>query len=206
MEMITFMEKTITNIEIYHDIIESLAAALDAKDVYTSGHSTRVGNMANNLAEYLGLDDYNLQLIHIAGHLHDIGKIGVPDNILNKEGTLNDFEWQLMKNHPEIGHNILEKAESLKDISHIVLHHHERWDGNGYPKGLSKEEIPIGSRIIAVCDSIDAMRSTRPYRKAISNIECYNEILRNKGLMYEPNITDCIIKNWNSIVVPYYSL
>jgi len=206
MEMITFMEKIITNIDIYHDIIESLAAALDAKDVYTSGHSTRVGNMSNNLAESLGLDDYNLQLIHIAGHLHDIGKIGVPDNILKKEGALSNSEWALMKNHPEIGCNILKKADSLKDISHIVLYHHERWDGNGYPQGLSKEEIPIGSRIIAICDSIDAMRSTRSYRKAISNLECYNEILKNKGLMYDPRITDCIIENWNNIVIPYYSL
>lgn len=199
------MDKIATNLDLYHDIIESLAAALDAKDVYTSGHSTRVGNMAYDLAENLGLDDYNLQMIHIAGHLHDIGKIGVPDNILNKEDKLNASEWEFMKKHPEIGCNILKKADSLKAISSIVLHHHERWDGVGYPKGLCKEEIPIGSRIIAVCDSIDAMRSNRPYRKIISNTECYNEILKNKGIMYDPEITDCIIENWNNIVTPYYS-
>jgi len=199
------MKETRTNLDIYHDIIESLAAALDAKDVYTSGHSTRVGNMAYELAINLRLDDYNLQMIHIAGHLHDVGKIGVPDNILNKRDKLNDYEWGIMKSHPEIGYNILEKADSLKEISHIVLHHHERWDGAGYPKWLSNEDVPLGSRIIAVCDSIDAMRSNRPYRKIISNAECYNEILKNKGIMYDPKITECIIENWSNIVMPYYA-
>lgn len=193
------------NFDIYHDIIESLAAALDLKDKYTSGHSTRVGNMSYDLGKYLKISDDNLQMIHIAAHLHDIGKIGVPDNILNKSGKLNDSEWVLMKKHSEMGYDILKKADSLKEISYIVLHHHERWDGYGYPKGLSKEEIPIGSRIISVCDSIDAMRSTRPYRKTISNAECYNEIIKNKGIMYDPNITDCIIENWCNIVTPYYS-
>lgn len=191
--------------DIYHDIIESLAAALDLKDTYTSGHSTRVGNMSHDLGKYLGISDDDLQMIHIAAHLHDIGKIGVPDNILNKNGKLNSSEWELMKQHSEMGYNILKKADSLKEISHIVLYHHERWNGSGYPKGLTKTEIPTGSRIIAICDSIDAMRSTRSYRNAISEDECYNEILKNKGLMYDPQITDCIIKNWSNIVTTYYS-
>jgi putative nucleotidyltransferase with HDIG domain len=194
----------IVNFEMYHDIIESLAAALDAKDVYTAGHSTQVGNMAFHLAKKLLIDDYTLQMVHIAGHLHDIGKIGVPDNILNKKGKLNFDEWELMKKHPEIGCNILKKTSSLKEISSIVLHHHEKWNGTGYPYGLSKEEIPLGSRIIAICDSIDAMRSERAYKKVIGNAQCYNEIVTNKGIMYDPNITDCIIKNWDIIVAPYY--
>jgi HD-GYP domain-containing protein (c-di-GMP phosphodiesterase class II) len=193
------------DLEIYHDIIESLAAALDAKDVYTSGHSTRVGNMAYNLGIKLGIDEHNLNMIHIAGHLHDIGKIGVPDRILNKEGSLDSEEWALMKNHSEIGFNILIKATSLKEISHIVLHHHEKWNGTGYPKELKKQEIPLGSRIIALCDSIDAMRSNRPYRKTITNDECYMEIIKNKGIMYDPDITDCLINDWKNIVMPYYS-
>lgn len=195
----------IVNFKMYHDIIESLTASLDAKDVYTAGHSTRVGNMAYDLARKLELDDHNCQAIHIAAHLHDIGKIGVPDDILNKKGKLNLHEWDLMKTHPEIGYNILKKADSLKGISHIVLHHHERWDGNGYPHGLSKEAIPLGSRIISICDSIDAMRSNRPYKKLISNVDCYKEILKNKGVMYDPKITDCMIENWNNIVISYYS-
>ncbi|AGX42679.1 HD-GYP domain-containing protein [Clostridium saccharobutylicum] len=192
------------NFEMYHDIIEALTAALDAKDVYTAGHSTRVGNMAYDLGKKLSLDNSNLQILHIAGHLHDIGKIGVSDNVLNKKGKLDLNEWEQMKMHPEIGYNILKKTKSLKEISHIVLHHHERWDGSGYPSKLSKEQIPLGSRIIAICDSIDAMRSNRPYKQLISNIECYNEILQNSGIMYDPKIADCIIENWNTIVVPYY--
>lgn len=136
--------------------------------------------------------------------MHDIGKIGVPDNILNKKDKLNPSEWNLMKSHSEIGFNILKKANSLKEISYIVLHHHEKWNGSGYPNGLTKEEIPIGSRIIAICDSIDAMRSNRPYRKIITDKDCYNEILKNRGIMYDPKITDCIIENWTNIVIPYY--
>lgn len=194
----------ITDLELYHDIIESLTAALDAKDVYTSGHSTRVGNMSFDLAKKLGFNERNLQMIHIAGHLHDIGKIGVPDKILNKTDKLNPYEWEQMKNHSEIGFNILKKATSLEEISYIVLHHHEKWNGTGYPKGLSKENIPMASRIIAICDSIDAMRSNRPYRNILSNDACYDEILKNKEIMYDPEITDCIIKNWNNIVIPYY--
>lgn len=196
--------KALFDREVYHDIIESMAAALDAKDIYTAGHSTRVGNMAHKLGIYLGMNDEELEILHIAGHLHDIGKIGVPDNILNKNGKLDSEEWELMKKHPEIGHNILSKVKTLQDISYIVLHHHERWDGQGYPNGLRKEQIPVGSRIISVCDSIDAMQSDRPYRRLINDRECRKEIIRNKGLMYEPKIVDCIIENWNEIVVEYY--
>lgn len=190
--------------ETYHDIIESLAAALDAKDYYTAGHSTRVGNIAYALSEKLFLDNHTSQMIHIAGHLHDIGKIGVPDNVLNKKGKLDLHEWELMKRHSEIGYNILSKTNSLKEISYMVLHHHENWNGTGYPAGLSHKEIPLGSRIIAICDSIDAMRSNRPYKQAISDIDCYNEILKNRSILYDPEIVDCILENWYYIVVPHY--
>lgn len=190
--------------EVYHDIIESMAAALDAKDIYTAGHSTRVGNMAHKLGICLGIKDEELEVLHIAGHLHDIGKIGVPDNVLNKKGRLDSDEWELMKKHSEIGYNILSKVKNLENISYIVLHHHERWNGEGYPNGLCKDEIPIGSRIIAVCDSIDAMQSDRPYRKLISDKECQQEIIKNKDIMYEPKIVDCIIENWKEVVVQYY--
>ncbi len=188
----------------YHDIIESMAAALDAKDIYTAGHSTRVGNMAYKLGAFLGMTEEELEILHIAGHLHDIGKIGVPDSVLNKRGKLDSSEWELMKKHPRIGYNILSKVKSLDEISNIVLHHHERWDGKGYPDGLCKEEIPMSSRIIAVCDSIDAMRSDRLYRKLISDNECLQEIIKNKEIMYDKNIVNCIVKNWNEIVVEQY--
>lgn len=196
----------IFNRDIYHDIIESMTAALDAKDIYTAGHSTRVGNMAHKLGEFLGIKYEKLEILHISGHLHDIGKIGVPDNVLNKTGKLDLEEWELMKKHPEIGYNILSKVKSLEDISQIVLHHHEKWNGEGYPAGLKKEEIPMCSRIISVCDSIDAMRSDRPYRKLISDRDCRGEIIKNSGIMYDPNIVDCIIENWDRIVVVHYPM
>lgn len=189
---------------IYHDIIESMVAALEARDLYTSGHSTRVSDMTYKLCQHLNLSEEILEMYHIAAHLHDIGKIGVSDNVLNKKGRLDFEEWQVMKKHPEIGYKILSKAKSLKNISYIVLHHHERWNGEGYPKGLKKNEIPLGSRIIAICDSIDAMKSNRPYRNLISDKECFKEILTNRGVMYDPEITDCILENWNDIVTKYY--
>ncbi|NFE93663.1 HD-GYP domain-containing protein [Clostridium botulinum] len=189
---------------IYHDIIESMVAALEARDLYTSGHSTRVSDMTYKLCKHLNLSDEILEMYHIAAHLHDIGKIGVSDNVLNKRGKLDFEEWQMMKKHSEIGYKILGKAKSLKNISYIVLYHHERWDGKGYPEGLKKNAIPLGSRIIALCDSIDAMKSNRPYRDLISDKECFEEILINKGVMYDPEITDCILENWNDVVTKYY--
>lgn len=181
--------------EIYHDIIESLVTALEAKDYYTRGHSERVASMAYEISKSLGIKGIELENIHIAAHLHDIGKIGVPDKILNKKGKLLTHEWEYIKTHPKIGFDILSKSNRLKHISKIVLYHHERWDGKGYPKGLSQMDIPLGSRIIAVCDSIDAMTSNRPYREAMSFEECINEILINKGLMFDPVIVEHIEDN-----------
>ena len=191
--------------DIYHDIIKSMVAALEAKDLYTSGHSTRVADMAYNLGKVLGMTKEELKFIHIAGDLHDIGKIGVPDNVLNKPGKLESDEWELMKKHCDIGYNILSKASTFKDISEIVLYHHERWDGKGYPKGLKEEEIPFASRILAVCDSIDAMKSDRPYRKSISDEICRNEISKNQGIMYDSKIAECMLENWDDIVNKLYN-
>ncbi len=191
--------------DIYHDIIKSMVAALEAKDLYTSGHSTRVAEMAYSLGEVLGLTKEELKLMHIAGDLHDIGKIGVPDNVLNKPDKLEAEEWELMKKHSDIGYNILSKAKTFEDISEIVLYHHERWDGKGYPKGLKAEEIPFASRILAVCDSIDAMKSDRPYRKSISDEICKNEIIKNQGIMYDSQIAECMLENWDKIVNNLYN-
>ena len=135
---------------IYHDIIDCLTAALDAKDIYTAGHSTRVADTSCALGSLLGLKERDLECLHIAAHLHDIGKIGVPDHIIHKNGRLTENEWILMKEHSLIGYNILEKADSLKSIAQIILHHHENYDGSGYPQKLKGEEIPFNSRVIAV--------------------------------------------------------
>jgi len=188
--LFSFREK-----EIYHDISESLVTALEAKDYYTRGHSERVAFMAYEISKKLGLKRKELENIHIAAHLHDIGKIGVPDKVLNKNGKLLAHEWEYIKMHPKIGYDILSKSKKLTHISKVVLYHHERWDGKVYPKGLSGTDIPLGSRIIAVCDSIDAMTSTRPYRQAMSFETCINEIVINKSLMFDPVVVEYVENN-----------
>jgi len=134
----------------YHEIIECIMAALDAKIPYTAGHSKRVSDMTEILCGLLDLNRSKTRMIHIAAHLHDIGKMGIDDAILNKEGKLGEQEWEMMKTHPQIGANILDKSHLLESFSKIVLHHHERY-------GLNGKEILLGSRIIALCDSIDTM-------------------------------------------------
>lgn len=183
----------------YHEIVECIAGALDAKDPYTAGHSQRVSDMARTIAEMMGFKKDDIEKIHIAAHLHDIGKIGVPDNVLNKTDKLNEEEWQAMKRHPVIGADILSKSEHLNELKMIVLCHHERFDGKGYPLGLKGEKIPIGARVIAICDSIDAMTSTRSYRKAHDFIFCYGEIEKNLGTMYDPIIGKYVLEHWEAV-------
>ncbi len=180
----------------YHEIIECIVSALDAKDPYTAGHSQRVSDMALALCELLELDQDEIEKIHIAAHLHDIGKIGVPDAVLHKPEKLSEEEWEAMKKHPMTGAEILSKSRHLNELKDIVLYHHERFDGKGYPEGLKGEEIPLGARIIAICDSIDAMTSDRGYRKAFSLKECYGEIKNKLGVMYDPVIGALALKHW----------
>ncbi len=185
---------------LYHDIMESIVMALDAKDAYTADHSRRVGDMADLLCKEIGVKRKVKQQVHIAGHVHDIGKIGVPDHILNKQGKLTEEEWKLMQRHTSIGANILGQTKALKELSEIVLYHHERWDGRGY-FGMKGEEIPLGARIIAVCDSIDAMVSNRAYRKAMSVAVCREEIEKNVGVMYDPRVAKIALENWNQLLL-----
>ena len=150
----------------YLDMIQSLRYAVEAKDPYTRGHSDRVSEFAVLIGRKLGLPDNEIRTLQIGGLFHDIGKIGVPDNILQKEAKLTDDEYSQIKNHPSIGAHILGEAEVFKDIIPIVKHHHERFDGNGYPSKLKGEEIPFLARITAVADSFDAMTSKRSNRGA----------------------------------------
>lgn len=191
------------NNESYHDIIDVISAALDAKDFYTAGHSTRVGDMCYKLGSCLGMTPNQLEILHIAGHLHDIGKIGIPDHILNKQGSLTEEEYNIMKTHSIIGYNILNKSKNLSYIAKIILHHHERYDGTGYPHHLKGKDIPLESRIIALCDSIDAMKSNRSYRSQMSDSECKKEIIINLSIMYDPEIASCLLDNWNKIILDY---
>lgn len=187
----------------FHDIIECITRALDAKDPYTADHSHRVSEMAQKVCNIIGISAKDTVEIHMAAHLHDIGKIGIPDAILNKVGKLTQEEWMRMKEHPVIGADILSKSERLKEISNIVLHHHERFDGKGYPNGLSGTAIPIGARIIAICDSIDAMTTQRSYRKQFDLQYCYEEIKKNLGIMYDPMIGQYVLDHWEEVVHPH---
>jgi len=162
--------------------------------------------MTLKLCELLNLDESNKEMIHIAAHLHDIGKIGIQDAILNKSTPLNDSEWDILKTHSQIGYNILIKSKLLKDIAKVVLCHHERWNGKGYPNMLKGEDIPYGSRIIALCDSIDAMKTDRPYRKALDDTICKEEIKKNIGILYDPSIAIYVLENWDIIIKEAYTV
>lgn len=187
----------------YHDLSESIVSALDARDTYTASHSNRVADMVLVLAAALGLDPDETALIHIAAHLHDIGKIAVPDAVLRKTGPLTADEWQEMRRHPVTGYNILRRVADFQDIAVLVLHHHERWDGRGYPDGLSGTDILLGSRIIAVADSIDAMMSSRSYRTAMTGAACRCEIEKNSGIMYDPRVASAALAHWDTLISRY---
>ncbi len=182
---------------VYHDIIECLVAALEARDPYTRGHSERVADMTLDLARRIGLKGAELEAVHIAAHVHDIGKIGVPDKILSKQDKLLPHERDAIQRHPKIGYRILAKSKKLKRIALMTLHHHERWDGNGYPSGLKGEAIPLGSRIIALCDAVDAMTSDRPYRQALSWQECWDEVVSCKALQFDPVLVEAAEGLWH---------
>lgn len=181
------------------DLLEGIVAAMDARDTYTARHSERVADFAEAICHILSLPESITETIHIAAHVHDIGKIGIPDSVLSKSSALTDDEWIIMKSHTEIGYRILEKVSGFGEIALIIRHHHERWDGKGYPLGLSKNEIPFGSRIIALSDSIDAMLSDRKYRKALSLPLCRQEIENNSGIMFDPEIVKAVLDNWSEI-------
>ncbi len=176
-----------------HDWIEVLTALLEAKNSYTRGHSVRVGHLADALAQVLALGAEETKCIHLAGHLHDIGKIGVPDAVLLKTGKLTLEEWESVKQHPVIGGEILAKTAALASLAPLVRHHHERWDGEGYPDRLSGHDIPLGSRIIAVADSFDAMVSARPYRNALVLEWALGEIRKQSGRQFDPLVAEAFL-------------
>jgi diguanylate cyclase (GGDEF)-like protein/putative nucleotidyltransferase with HDIG domain len=173
-----------------HTIV-SLARAVEVKDSYTHSHSEMVSRYAAAIASTMGLSDHQVQLISIAGLLHDVGKIGIPDSILNKEGRLDNAEYEVMKDHPVLGYNILAGVNDLKDILPYVLHHHERPDGKGYPNKLKIEQIPLGARIIAVADAFHSMVSARPYRKQpLSTDMALEELKQGSGSQFDPRVVE----------------
>src|SRR5207248_6747070 len=159
----------------------ALTESIDAKDPYTCGHSERVGMLAAMMARSLNLNDRIAELYRIAGLVHDVGKIGVPESVLTKQGRLSPTEITAMQRHPEIGYRILKDIPLLKDALPGVLHHHERFDGFGYPHGLAGENIPYIARVLALADTFDAMSSTRSYRPAMGREQVLAEICRCAG-------------------------
>lgn len=175
-----------------HEIVEGLATALDAKNTFMCGHSERVAELSLLLAKGMGLSASEQDRIHIGAHLHDIGKIGIPDAILNKPGKLTEAEFAIIRKHPEIGNNIVSKIRVLHAVADIVRHHHERFDGGGYPDGLCGQEISLGARIVAVADAFDAMTSTRTYRLALNINKTMQEMYRCRGSQFDPDVVDVL--------------
>ena len=174
--------------EQYLSMVMALAAAIEAKDSYTHGHSTQVMEYAVKIGKELGLGENEIETVRYAGLLHDIGKIGIKDEILSKKGKLSDEEFAELQQHPKYGANIMEQLDLLKDIAPLTLYHHERYDGKGYPLGLKGEEIPIGARILAVADTYDAMIADRPYRKAFPFDYVKKEMKKAAGNQLDPDI------------------
>jgi HD-GYP domain-containing protein (c-di-GMP phosphodiesterase class II) len=168
--------------------MRAISAALDAKDHYTRGHSERVAHLASALARAIGLPEHDIERIHIAGLMHDVGKIGVPEAVLCKPGRLTDEEFDAIKRHPRIGHEILSGIPQLADILPGVLWHHERWDGRGYPDGLKAESIPLMGRLLAIADTFDAMSSDRSYRPKMPRETVLAEILKCGGSQFDPDL------------------
>ena len=177
----------------YLDNIETLRFTVEAKDTYTRGHSDRVSEYSVLIGKKLGLSEEDLKTLRVGGLFHDIGKIGVPDNILLKESKLTDEEYNEIKKHPSIGAHILSSATIFQDIIPIVKHHHERYDGNGYPDHLKGEDIPYLARIAAVADSFDAMTSKRTYRDSLPIDVVISEFKRCKGTQFDPNLADLFL-------------
>ncbi len=173
--------------------LTALTSALDAKDAYTHGHSYRVSRYAILIGRSLGLSAKRMELLEYAALLHDIGKIGVSGEIISKSGKLTDEEYTVMKAHPAVGAQIIERLKFLKEAAEIVKYHHERPDGGGYPDGLKGEEIPFEARILHVCDTLDAMTSTRSYRKSLDIETCIEEFLRFRGSQFDPEVVDALV-------------
>ncbi|MBP1626503.1 MAG: hypothetical protein H6Q00_978 [Holophagaceae bacterium] len=185
-----------------HAFIESFVSTLEAKDSYTAGHSQRVSDLAASLAHELRLPPSEVSAIHIAGDLHDIGKVGIPDGILLKSGQLTPAEYQVIQTHSVIGFDILKRVKGLEEVARMVRHHHERYDSRGYPDGLEGEAIPLGARILAIADSFDAMTSNRTYRPVRSPDAALEELWRERGKQFDPYLVACFCGLLQSCALP----
>ncbi len=169
-------------------MLSMLTRAIEARDPYTRGHSSRVTDMAEAVARALGWSEERIASLRVGGPLHDIGKLAVSDEVLCKEGRLDDDELAQIREHPKIGAKLLLRVTALREAIPYVLYHHERWDGTGYPSGKRGEEIPVEARVLAIADAFDAMTSDRPYRDALSREEALAEVERCAGTQFDPKI------------------
>lgn len=181
--------------ELFLSSIRAIVEAIDAKDPYTKGHSARVVEYALLIGEGMNLDKEILKDLELSAVLHDVGKIGIPDKILSKPGLLTEEEYAYMKKHPELGAEIVEPIKKLKKLVPNILHHHEKYDGTGYPAGLKGDKIPLGARIIAIADSFDAMTSDRPYRPRMETKIALQEIKNHRRTQFDPELASVFIKN-----------
>jgi putative nucleotidyltransferase with HDIG domain len=179
--------------EINIESVRALVEAIELRDPYTIGHSIQVANLATRIAQELELSEREKNLIEFAGLLHDVGKIIVPEAILQKSSVLTDEEWQIIKRHVVHSAKIIEPIRNLRSVQNWILHHHEQWDGSGYPDGISAEKIPLQSRILAVCDAYSAMTGDRPYRKALSDEDARREIVNVAGKQLDPKIVSLFL-------------
>ena len=186
-------------------VVCSLTALVDLKDFSTGAHSTRLAEWAVRVGKLLGLSETAVRHVETASILHDIGKIGISGAILNKKGKLSDQELAEIKNHPEFGWGVLRDLPGFEPVAELVLYHHERVDGNGYPAGLKGEEIPLGACIVAVIDAYDAMTSTRAYRDGLDHDEAIRRLVADSGTQFEPSVVDCfcrVVKEELGVVIP----
>lgn len=175
------------------EAVESLADVVDMRDPYTHAHSRRVAQYAQELAKHLRLPLEEVEVITLAARVHDLGKIGLDSQVLQKPGRLSEEEWQLVREHPKVGAEIVAKFPEFRLGRTLILNHHERYDGAGYPHGLSRDKIPLGARIIAVADAFDAMSSDRPYRRALSQEELAQELKLNGGKQFDPSVAKAML-------------
>lgn len=177
----------------YVETVDTLMHAMEARDKYTEGHSKRVAEISTLIAKELRYNDMKVERLHMASLLHDVGKIGIDDSILNKPGKLTQEEYEIIKSHPEIGYNILKDIKNLQDILPIIRSHHERYDGKGYPDEKQPEELNLDVFIVQLADTIDAMTTDRPYRKALTDEEVINEITKYSGTQFHPKVVQAYL-------------
>lgn len=178
----------------YAQTVDALMRTMEARDKYTEGHSQRVSDISGKIAKELKYNDWKIEDLKIAALLHDVGKIGIDDNILNKPGRLSEEEFNIIKSHPDLGYNILKNVKNLENIIPIVRNHHERYDGKGYPDGKKGEELNLDVFIVQLADSIDAMATDRPYRKSMNEDQILSEIKKHSGTQFHPKIVEAYLR------------